>query len=281
MFTNVKSTNDESDQLANFIRTHQPLTVITGAGCSVASGIPTYRDDKGTWQRPDPIQHNEFLTSHNKRQRYWARSYTGWPAVADAKPNGTHQALADLEAQGYIKLLVTQNVDRLHQRAGHKHVVDLHGRLDLVECLDCGQRFEREHIQDLLQNLNPHLEGQSGELAPDGDADVPDHQVTNMHVPHCSACGGMLKPNVVFYGGGVAKQVVQEIYDTIADCKGLLVVGSSLMVFSSYRFCRYAHTKQIPIAILNNGMTRADELAALKVSETSETILAQTTARLS
>lgn len=261
-------------QLADFILQHQPLTVITGAGCSASSGIPTYRDASGTWLRSDPIQHNEFVNMEAKRQRYWARSYTGWPAVSKAEPNRSHQALVDLEQQGLIRLLVTQNVDRLHQKAGHKNVVDLHGRLDLVHCLDCFQEYPRDEIQESLRSLNPHLDDQQGRLAPDGDADVPDDKVEKVKIPHCPACGGTLKPEVVFYGGGVNKNIVNGVYNTIEESNGVLIVGSSLMVFSSYRFCRRAFEKDIPIAILNAGDTRADEIAALKISEACEPILA-------
>lgn len=268
------STNN--NPLAEFIQQHQPLTVITGAGCSVASGIPTYRDASGTWLRSDPIQHQEFLTLENKRQRYWARSYTGWPAIQAALPNQSHEILTELEGKGYIKLLVTQNVDRLHQRSGHQNVIDLHGRLDRVTCLDCFQVLDREDVQQQLQTLNPHLDGQAGSLAPDGDADVANEQVDLVTIPNCTSCGGVLKPDVVFYGGSVDKALVDQIYQTIDQSAGLLVLGSSLMVFSSFRFCRHAHQNSTPIAIVNAGKTRADELATLKISDHCETVLEQT-----
>lgn len=262
-------------QLAEFIAAHQPLTVITGAGCSSASGIPTYRDDDGVWLRTDPIQHGDFMGQHSKRQRYWARSFTGWPYVQAATPNETHKALARLEAEGYINLLVTQNVDRLHQRSGSRNVIDLHGRLDEVHCTDCYAILTREEMQIDLARLNPHLDKATGEIAPDGDADVADGLVARMTVPDCAKCGGILKPSVVFYGGGVEKGVVQSIYAALDNSQGLLVVGSSLMVFSSFRFCRYANQHDIPIAILNPGKTRADDLATLKIPEGSEHLLPQ------
>ena len=260
-------------QLAEFISKHQPLTVITGAGCSAASGIPTYRDEEGTWLRSDPIQHSEFIGNSTKRQRYWARSYSGWPYVSEAKPNETHRVLTKLEQNGYISLLVTQNVDRLHQQSGHQRVIDLHGRLDKVKCLECFYEMSRDDVQIELHRLNPHLSEQNVEVRPDGDADVPDEQVSNMTVPDCPRCGGVIKPDVVFYGGGVDKQIVNQIYTELEQSKGLLVVGSSLMVFSSFRFCRFAAKHHIPIGILNAGRTRADEMAQLKIAEPSEKVL--------
>lgn len=262
-------------QLADFVTRQQPLTVITGAGCSVSSGIPTYRDDHGTWQRTTPIQHGEFMALASKRQRYWARSYTGWPYVQRAKPNQSHLALAKLEQLGYVRLLVTQNVDRLHQQAGHNKVIDLHGRLDQVHCTDCYAELTRSDMQLELRKLNPHLDTPltTGEIAPDGDADVPDHIIERMVIPDCSRCGGVLKPSVVFYGGGVDKTVVNEIYAAITQSAGLLVVGSSLMVFSSFRFCRFAEKNEVPLAILNPGKTRADDLASLKLCEPGDTVL--------
>ncbi|MFN3237107.1 MAG: Sir2 family NAD-dependent protein deacetylase, partial [Pseudomonadales bacterium] len=179
-------------QLADFVTRHQPLTVITGAGCSLSSGIPTYRDDHGTWQRTNPIQHGEFMSQARKRQRYWARSYSGWPYVQQAKPNPTHYALAKLEKLGYLRLLVTQNVDRLHQQAGHSKVIDLHGRLDQVHCTDCYAELARSDMQLELSKQNPHLDAPltPSEIAPDGDADVPDSLIERMTIPDCPRCGG-------------------------------------------------------------------------------------------
>lgn len=225
--------------------------------------------------RTDPIQHSEFLKQPEKRQRYWARSYAGWPHVQTAEPNATHRALARLEDLGYINQLVTQNVDRLHQRSGQKNVVDLHGRLDQVHCTECYAEYERAEIQAQLKQLNPHLTTESEEIAPDGDADVPDTLVARVKTPDCAQCGGILKPSVVFYGGGVAKQVVQGIYSEMQNSRGVFVVGSSLMVFSSFRFCRFAKAQNIPIGILNPGKTRADDLASIKLSRSAEEVLPQ------
>ena len=263
--------NALTHELTQFIQTHQPLIVITGAGCSVASGIPTYRDHAGTWQRSNPIQHQDFITDVNARRRYWARSFAGWPVVSTAMPNATHQSLQALEEMGLCRLLVTQNVDRLHQKAGHRSVIDLHGRLDEVHCLGCLKITPRSELQTALAAQNVKIT--DAEIAPDGDADVADELVDQFQVPACEDCGGMLKPSVVFYGGSVEKSVVSHIYSEIDEAAGLLVVGSSLMVFSSFRFCRHGANRNLPIAILNEGVTRGDDLASLKISAPSQTIL--------
>lgn len=259
--------------LAQFIQTHQPLVVITGAGCSAASGIPTYRDDDGIWQRSTPIQHQDFVSQPASRQRYWARSLAGWPAVARAQPNETHAAIKTLEDSHLCALVVTQNVDRLHQRSGQQAVIDLHGRLDRVHCLDCHHEISRDDMQVRLLEENSHLSDVTAQQAPDGDADVLDEVIETVHVPDCDHCGGMLKPMVVFYGGGVPKLVVDRIYDAIDRASGVLVVGSSLMVFSSFRFCRHAAKRGLPIAIVNAGKTRADDLATLKLDTACEVTL--------
>jgi NAD-dependent SIR2 family protein deacetylase len=252
--------------LLEFIQRHPSLLVISGAGCSAGSGIPTYRDDAGQWQRSQPIQHGDFIKHAASRRRYWARSLAGWPAVAQAQPNAAHTALAQLEARGHIPLLVTQNVDRLHQRAGHQQVIDLHGRLDEVVCLVCGAVTRRSHMQTRLLAENAISVPVAAALAPDGDADVEEQLTQTLQVPDCEACGGILKPNVVFFGGAVAKPIVTRIYQQLDAVDALLVVGSSLTVFSSFRFCRQAHRQGLPIAAINQGKTRADDLLALKLS---------------
>lgn len=254
-------------KLTDFIETHPRLLVLTGAGCSAASGIPTYRDNKGDWQRSNPITHQDFVSRVASRQRYWARSFVGWPPVRDAQPNSAHQALAELEEAGVVRLLVTQNVDRLHQKAGHSQVIDLHGRLDQVVCLSCDHIISRQEMQQQLIALNPQLAATpaSWTLAPDGDADVADSLVERLQVPACRFCGGMLKPNVVFFGDSVKRDLVDHIADQLEASDGLLIVGSSLMVFSGYRFCRHAAQHNKPIACINAGKTRADELFQLKL----------------
>jgi NAD-dependent SIR2 family protein deacetylase len=251
--------------------------VLTGAGISAGSGIPTYRDASGTWHRSQPIQHQDFLGSSRARQRYWLRSFAGWPAVAAAQPTAAHHALAELQEAGLIDLLVTQNVDRLHQKAGHERVIDLHGRLDEVICLDCDALMSRAGMQQRLETLNPHLET-TGELAPDGDADVEEQIIS---VPACDHCGGTLMPNVVFFGGSVGKQIVTHIYNAISNSDALLVIGSSLQVFSGYRFCRFAADQQIPIASINPGKTRADELMSLRIPLAADDVVPAVSAFLS
>ena len=253
--------------LLDFIQERSRILVITGAGISADSGIPTYRNDNGDWQRSRPIQHQEFIQSEPRRQRYWARSAVGWPPVARAEPNRAHHALAQLEARGKLSLLVTQNVDRLHQRAGHQQVIDLHGRLDQVTCLDCGTSEQRSSIQQRLLEENPLLRDLGGPLAPDGDADIDDDIISTIRSPRCLHCEGIPMPDVVFYGGSVPKARVAEIEARLEQSDGLLVIGSSLSVYSAFRFCKSARQLGIPIAAINRGKTRADEMLATKLEQ--------------
>ena len=257
--------------LGNFIHKRKKLLVITGAGISTDSGIGDYRDGAGQWKRPRPVSHQDFMANHQWRQRYWGRSQLGYPAFMSAQPNVAHHALARLEQTGRVSALVTQNVDRLHQRARHSEVIDLHGRLDQVICMGCDRISPRSGIQDWLEAKNPQLSAQFFKLAPDGDADV-EVDFSSVHVPDCASCGGVLKPNVVFFGDSVKKKLVEEIMAKVAQSDGLLVVGSSLMVFSSFRFVRYAHQCAVPIAALNRGKTRADDLFTLKVARSSNVL---------
>lgn len=271
------------EELCQFMRRHPGLFVITGAGISDASGIPTYRDDTGVWKGNTPIQHGEFLADADKRRRYWARSFRGWPTVGNASPNLAHRALATLEAKGYVKTVVTQNIDRLHQKAGHRRVIDLHGRLDEVLCTDCGASKSRAAMQQELQQLNPRFEELQQQLlvlAPDGDADVSQEMVDQMLYPDCRQCGGLLMPNVVFYGGTVAKEKVQEIYQRLQEASAVLVVGSSLMVYSSFRFCKFASEQGMALACINKGLTRADSLYQLKLHQDCAQVLQSAAATL-
>ena len=251
--------------LREFARTSRRLVALTGAGCSTESGIPDYRDERGEWKRSPPIQLREFLADGRARQRYWARSLVGWPVVAAAQPNAAHRALARLESQGLVAQVITQNVDGLHQRAGSRAVIDLHGRLDEVVCLECGAVLTRAALQTELENLNPQLATQPATLAPDGDADLHDVDYGRFRVPECGDCGGMLKPRVVFFGESVPRPRVDEAVERLKQADALLVVGSSLMVWSGFRFARLARELGLPIAIVNLGRTRADDLASLHV----------------
>ena len=252
------------DGLRAFAAAAERLFVLTGAGCSTASGIPDYRDDAGDWKRREPIRYAEFVRSEASRRRYWARSMIGWPQMAAAEPNEAHRALATLEDAGRIQLLVTQNVDGLHQAAGSRAVVDLHGRIADVVCLDCDTRSSRDAFQERLFAANPAWVGLDAGIAPDGDADL-EADTSSFVVPPCERCGGVLKPDVVFFGESVPPARVEHAYDAVAASDALLVVGSSLMVFSGLRFVRAAVRDGIPVAILNRGRTRADDAADLKV----------------
>ncbi len=249
-----------SREFIDALRAASPFLVLTGAGISAGTGIPTYRDEHGRWLRSDPIKHQEFVSDPRKRQRYWGRSLRGWPGVRDARPALAHHHLTRLEAGKHLTHIVTQNVDRLHQRAGSQDVVDLHGRLDRVRCLDCEVTVCREAIQGRLECLNPGLAGVGADVRPDGDADLPDEVVDSVQVPPCEACGGVLMPDVVFFGGSVPADRLRTCRDALDRARGLLVIGSSLQVYSGYRFCRWAAEAGKPIFLINPGTTRADHL---------------------
>ncbi len=253
--------------LLPLLKQHQSWVVLSGAGVSARSGIPTYRDSTGKWLRTEPIQHQAFLSSDSQRRRYWGRSMVGWPGVRDARPNAVHRALAALERLGLVDTVITQNVDRLHQRAGSQQVIDLHGRLDRVCCLDCGVGYDREDIQQRLQRLNPQHRDFTLCARPDGDADLDDTQVASVKLVDCSACGGLLMPDVVFFGGIVPRARVEACQRAIANADALLVLGSSLQVYSGYRWCKQAKQLGKPLYIANEGITRADHLADVKIDE--------------
>jgi len=241
------------------------VLTITGAGCSTESGIPDYRDAAGGWKRKPPVQFQDFVGSGSTRRRYWARSLVGWRTIASARPNAAHEALAELECAGVLQQLITQNVDGLHQRAGSRAVIDLHGRLDVITCLDCGMREPRQGFQARLADMNPGWEQLDAEQAPDGDADLENVDYNAFRVPHCDRCAGMLKPDVVFYGENVPRTVVDMAFARLEAADLLLVAGSSLMVWSGYRFVRHAAARGIPVAILNLGKTRGDPQATVKL----------------
>ena len=268
------------DALSEFVTSHKRLFVLTGAGVSVASGIPGYRDLNGDWMRAQPIQWQAFRDSEHARRRYWARSMVGWPMLAKAQPNAAHGALAQLGAAGRIGRLVTQNVDGLHQRAGSVDVVELHGSIDDVLCLGCGTRHARAEIQTLLLRDNPSLADASAAVSADGDAHLEWDSLDFFRVPTCSQCGDMLKPDVVFFGENVPRERVQAAGVALEAADAMLVVGSSLMVFSGYRFCMWAAKAGTPIAAINIGVTRADSLFSLKVQAPCGEALAALAARV-
>ncbi len=263
------------ETLLRFVETHERLVVITGAGVSTSSGIGDYRDAQGQWKRAPPIQHDAFERSEAVRKRYWARSFHGWRSFVKAQPNAAHHALATPALQNRLSGLITQNVDRLHQAAGQNNVIDLHGRLDRVICMGCERHTTRADLQHRLALENAWLEGAEFTPAPDGDADLllTPEVISTVCVPACQTCGGILKPDVVFYGDSVPRHVVDAAYAMVDGSDGVLIVGTSLMVFSSFRFCRRAHQMGIPMFAINDGKTRADDLLAQKIAARCESIL--------
>lgn len=235
------------------------VVALTGAGMSTASGIPDYRGPDGT-RRVQPMQYSEFLADPVNRRRYWARSYAGWNAFSSARPNTAHTALADLQRQGYVHGVITQNVDGLHQKAGSTSVLELHGTLSSVICLDCGRREDRARLQQRIRAQNPGLDGTSVGIRPDGDVDLHPDRVEAFVAPCCLVCSSdRVKPDVVFFGGGVERELVDRAYDWVdrADC--LLVLGSSLQVMSGLRFVRHASRQGIPVVAITRGEIRGPE----------------------
>ena len=254
-----------SEALADFLLRHASLAVISGAGVSTASGIPDYRDRNGDWKYAQPIQYQDFVGNMDSRRRYWARSHVGWQRFSKARPNAAHYALADLEATGKIDTLITQNVDRLHSAAGSRHVIDLHGDLSIVRCLNCNTTLARFDYQQQLKDANPAWHSNDFRYRADGDAELADNSHHEFRVPDCSLCGGTVKPDVVMFGETVPKERVDSATTAVDRADALLVVGSSLMLFSGFRFARRASEQQKPIAVINQGRTRADDIATLKV----------------
>jgi NAD-dependent SIR2 family protein deacetylase len=257
--------NPDARELRRFIARAGHVAVVTGAGVSTASGIPDYRDRNGDWKHARPVQYADFVARPEVRQRYWARSFAGWGRIANARPNPAHRALASLEAGGKVDSLITQNVDGLHHRAGSRRVIDLHGRLQTVRCMGCGERICRDKWQEQLAAANPSWRSETDYFAPDGDAKLQDDDVSDFVTPDCTSCGGFVKPDVVFFGENVPKDRVASAFEALGRARALLVVGSSLMVYSGYRFARRAVETGKPIAILNRGRTRADDVATLKI----------------
>lgn len=249
------------------------VVVLAGAGCSTESGIPDYRGPGPAGRRRQPMTYQEFVGGEAARARYWARSAVGWPRMAAARPNPAHFALSRLEEGGVVRGIITQNVDGLHHAAGSRRVIELHGSLAWVRCLQCGARVERDAFQDRLYETNVAwaewvrsvaMVGEA-ESNPDGDVELPSWAVEGFRVPPCGACGGVLKPDVVFFGENVPRERVDEAWRLYEEGEVLLVVGSSLTVWSGRRFVDRAVREGVPVAVVNIGPTRADEFAALKV----------------
>ena len=251
------------DDLAAFLR-RGPAAVLVGAGLSTDSGIPDYRGpaSRGTVRRP--VRYDDFVADAEARRRYWARASRGWARLAGAEPNAGHRALAALEAGGWVLGTVTQNVDGLSQRAGARRVVELHGALREVVCLGCEALWPRAAVQAQIEARNPGwLRGAADAPAPDGDAETADAEVARFDPPACRSCGGVLKPDVVFFGESVPKARVALARRLVAEASSLVVLGSSLTVYSGYRFVRQAEAEGTPVAIVTLGETRGHRHAAL------------------
>lgn len=246
------------------------VVVLSGAGLSTESGIPDYRGVTGRARRSEPMTYQAFTGGAEARRRYWARSHLGWRALTGAEPNRGHRAVAELQRRGLVSGIITQNVDGLHQAAGAREVVELHGGLDRVVCLGCGDRSPRELLDARLQAANPGWAEQVGEAVggrvnPDGDARVGDEHVRSFEIVDCESCGGVLKPDVIFFGENVPKPRVDSCFALTAAAGLLLVLGSSLTVRSGYRFVARATGLGIPVAIVNQGPTRGDAEATISL----------------
>jgi NAD-dependent SIR2 family protein deacetylase len=264
---------DPVEQLQEYLAGRRFL-VLTGAGISTPSGIPDYRDSDGVRRGRQPMMYQEFLARPEARRRYWARAMLGWPRLRQARPNQAHEALAALQGQARISGLITQNVDALHDRAGSRDVIELHGSLHRVLCLDCGQPSERQRIQLLMEDQNPYLAGVDAVQAPDGDTLLDPAFEARFQVPRCPHCDGeRLKPDVVFFGENVAATTATRAVEAVGQADGLLVVGSSLMAYSAFRLCRAIKDQGKPLLAINRGKTRADELLDLKVEVACEDLL--------
>ena len=238
------------------------ILVLTGAGVSTESGIPDYRGEGKTERHP--MTFDVFMGTEAARARYWARSYVGWSVIANAKPNASHFALAQAESLGRISHIITQNVDSLHQQAGSKKVTELHGRLDKVICMTCRALIDRLRMDNLIEDLNPTIRKDlSVEFTPDGDAEV--DAASDFRIPPCPSCGGILKPDVVFFGESVPTDRVASTMEQLERAEALLIAGSSLTVNSGMRFARAANKAGKPIVIVNVGPTKADEIALAKI----------------
>ena len=241
------------------------VVVLSGAGLSTESGIPDYRGPTGVLRRSLPMTFQAFTGDPAARRRYWARSHLGWRHIARAAPNAGHHAVTDLERRGLLDATITQNVDGLHQAAGARDVVDLHGRLDSVVCLDCGATSTRDALDVRLRAVNADWQATVTAINPDGDVDLDEGALDGFTPVDCEACGGMLKPDVVFFGESVPRERVQGCFARVEQAGALLVLGSSLTVMSGYRFVLRAAKLGVPVAIVNQGATRGDDRAQVTV----------------
>jgi NAD-dependent SIR2 family protein deacetylase len=247
--------------------------VLSGAGLSTESGIPDYRGPTGAVRRGTPMTYQTFIGDPLARRRYWARSHLGWQTIARAEPNAGHRAVAELERCGLLAGIITQNVDGLHQTGGAQSVVELHGNLARVVCLGCGDRTSRDQLGQRLREANPHFAARVTAINPDGDADLGEDELTGFRTVDCLGCGGVLKPDVVFFGEMVPRERVQASFALVERSRLLLVLGSSLTVMSGRRFVIRAVKCGIPVAIVNQGPTRGDDCATLTLDAPLGTVL--------
>jgi NAD-dependent SIR2 family protein deacetylase len=255
------------------------VVILSGAGLSTESGIPDYRGPTGLARRAEPMTYQTFTGGAEARRRYWARSHLGWRHIAAAIPNAGHHAVAELQRRGLLAGIITQNVDGLHQAAGAQRVIELHGSLYRVVCLGCGQRTSRAALHERLRAANPGWAATATALSPDGDAVLADEEAARFRIADCQDCGGLLKPDVVFFGENVPRARVQECYVLTGRARALLVLGSSLTVMSGYRFVRHAARLAIPVVIVNHGPTRGDAHASLVLDAPLGQVLTTLTAR--
>jgi NAD-dependent SIR2 family protein deacetylase len=242
------------------------VVVLSGAGLSTESGIPDYRGPSGAMRTRAPMTYQSFVADPVARHRYWARSYLGWRQIDRARPNDGHRAVAALQAAGRLRGIITQNVDGLHQAAGATAVVELHGGLDRTICLGCGGREERADLDARLRAANPEFAALVDTINPDGDVELPEHELAGFQMVGCLGCADeLLKPDVVFFGENVPRERVEHCYELVHSARALLVLGSSLTVMSGLRFVRRAAQRDIPVAIINHGATRGDPLARIRV----------------
>ena len=253
---------DPVAEIAGLIGTGE-VVVLSGAGLSTESGIPDYRGPTGLARRAEPMTYQAFTGAATARQRYWARSHLGWRHIAQAAPNDGHRAVAQLQRRGLLSGIITQNVDGLHQQAGAREVVDLHGSLSRVICLGCGERTPRDELDRRLRAANPDWDAEALRVNPDGDAVLDDGAADGFRLVDCLRCAGALKPDVIFFGENVPPGRVADCYALVSAARVLLVLGSSLTVMSGYRFVRHAARLGIPVAIINQGTTRGDAQAML------------------
>jgi NAD-dependent SIR2 family protein deacetylase len=241
------------------------VLVLSGAGLSTESGIPDYRGPTGGMRRGTPMTYQTFVGDPLARRRYWARSHLGWQMIARAQPNAGHRAVAELERHGLLAGILTQNVDGLHQAAGARSVVELHGNLARVVCLGCGQLSSREQLAERLRRANPHFAARVAAVNPDGDADLDEEELAGFRTVDCLGCGGIVKPDVVFFGEMVPRERVQRSFALVERSRLVLVLGSSLTVMSGRRFVLRAAKLGIPVVIVNQGPTRGDQYATLTI----------------